>query len=221
MHNFIIYGGTFDPIHNGHINTAINIQNHFNFDRFVFLPCKVPVLKHRALATAKQRITMIELALSEQDKNRHFTIDLSEINRDSPSYMVNTLENFRQQFGNNIAIVLIMGADTFNQLPQWHAWQQILSLTNLLVIKRPGKNYDREAPEPVKELLSHYETHEDKAISQQPHGLIYRYNAGNFNVSSSWIRQQIRIHNEQALKNYLSDKVLKYIKQNNLYLETH
>lgn len=214
MPNLIIYGGTFDPIHNGHINTAINIQNHFNFERFIFLPCKDPLLKNAAQASAIQRVDMIELALAYQDPAKHFSIDLTEINRDSPSYMVNTLEHFREIYGKELAITLIMGNDTFSQLPQWHHWQDILGLTNLLVINRAGYE-EQDRPEVMNNLLIKHETKDELAISQQAHGLILRFDAGHYNFSSSWVREQLREKND--LRSFVPEVVLQYIQQNNLY----
>lgn len=217
MRNLLIYGGTFDPIHNGHINTAINVQNYFNFDRFIFLPCKIPVLKNKAIATAAQRIDMINLALLQQDKDKHFALDLSEINRDSPSYMVDSLQNFRDELGDKIAITLLMGADTFNQLPHWHAWHRLLTLANILVIKRPGFN---EAQTPsLENLLDKHETEDKNALCQQAQGVIYRYDAGSFNFSSSWIRKQFA--EGKTPQGYLPEPVLQYIKQNNLYFKLY
>jgi nicotinate-nucleotide adenylyltransferase len=213
LRNYIIYGGTFDPIHNGHINTAINIQNHFNFDRFLFLPCKTPLLKRNAIATPAQRVDMIELALAHH-QDKHFAIDLSEINRDSPSYMIESLQQFRTQFSEDSAITLLMGSDIFNELPQWHAWQRLLTLANLLIIKRAGFD-DSQFPDLVKELLIKHETHHAKAICKQAHGLIYRYDAGSFNFSSSWIRKQFAAGKD--LRGYLPESVLEYMEQNKLY----
>lgn len=215
LRNFIIYGGTFDPIHNGHLHTAINVQNHFNFDRFVFLPCKIPVLKNKAVATTRQRIDMIELSLADQDKDKQFAIDLSEINRNSSSYMVHSLENFRQQLGAKVAITLLMGTDSFNQLPQWHDWQQLLSLANLLVIKRSG--FEEPPADLLRSLLAKHETQEEKAICEQAQGLIYRYDAGSFNFSSSWIRQQLAASKD--LESYLPARIIEYIRKNRIYLE--
>ncbi len=175
MHNLIIYGGTFDPPHNGHLNTAINVQDHFNFDRFIFLPCKTPLLKNYAAATPAQRLAMLELALDLQNKTKHFGIDLAEIKRDTPSYMVESLHHFRQQYGERIAITLLLGADTFSQLPHWHDWQKLLTLANLLVIKRAG--FSEQYSNAIKELLMRHETTDAKAITRQAHGFIYRYDA--------------------------------------------
>lgn len=213
MHNLIIYGGTFDPIHNGHIKTAINVQNHFNFEQFIFLPCKIPVLKKEAAATEKQRIDMLELALKNLDQN--FEINLSEINRDSPSYMVHTLQNFRLELGGKLPITLLLGTDSFNQLPQWHNWQQLLTLANLLVIKRCGSD-KVVMPEEIKKLLEQHETFDSKTLMKSPHGLIYFYDAGSFNISSSQIRKLLS--EGKDLSTYLPEEVAHYIKENQLYL---
>ncbi|KTD26172.1 MULTISPECIES: nicotinate-nucleotide adenylyltransferase [Legionella] len=214
MRNLVIYGGTFDPPHNGHINTAINVQNYFHFDRFLFLPCKTPVLKNQAFATPEQRIAMLKLALTSQNRDKNFEIDLSEINRDSPSYMVDTLRHFRTIWGNTMPITLLMGADAFSQLPRWHAWEKLLPLANLLVIKRAGfiEEMNNDA---INELLIKHETDDEKAITTQTHGLICRFNAGNFNFSSTWIREQLREHHD--LTDYLPTAVIHYIKEKGLY----
>ncbi|KTC78280.1 nicotinate-nucleotide adenylyltransferase [Legionella brunensis] len=216
MHNLIIYGGTFDPIHKGHLNTAINVQNHFNFDQFIFLPCKIPVHKNDAIATTKQRIEMLKLALKNLNKN--FTIDLYEINRESPSYMVDTLEYFRHQLGANAAITLLLGADSFLQLPEWHQWERLLTLGNLLVMKRASTD-DTRVPAALKKLLISHETDNSNTILNNPSGFIYRFDAGNFDVSSTWIRQ--RLAENKEITNYLPQEVLQYIKQNNLYKTEH
>ncbi|MBA2710442.1 MAG: nicotinate-nucleotide adenylyltransferase [Tatlockia sp.] len=215
MHNLLIYGGTFDPVHNGHIQTAVNVQKQFDFERFIFLPCKIPVLKNQALATASQRVKMIELALAPLSQHS-FEINLSEINRNTPSYMVESLEYFRNKLGVNISITLLMGRDTFNQLPSWYQWTKLLKLTNLLVIKRPGYKEFTETEE-LRELIQNHETFVLDEIKKQRHGLIYSYDAGTYNFSSTWIREQI--HEKNELKAYLSDSVIDYIRQNNLYSE--
>ncbi len=217
MRNLIIYGGTFDPIHNGHIQTALNVQQQFNFDHFIFLPCKTPLLKNQALATATQRVTMIELALAPYSKNGKFEIDLSEINRNTPSYMVDSLEYFRQQLGNQLAITLLMGRDTFNQLPSWHRWSELLKLANILVIKRSGYEEITQS-EQLKTFIENHETLESDELKNQAHGLIYSYNAGTYDFSSSWIRQQLQQKNTN-MQDYLSDQVLNYIRRNHLYSE--
>ncbi|ASQ45765.1 nicotinate-nucleotide adenylyltransferase [Legionella clemsonensis] len=212
MDNLIIYGGTFDPVHKGHLNIAENIQHHFHFDQFIFLPCKTPVLKDKAMATATQRVEMLTLAL--KNHNKSFTLDLSEINRGSPSYMVSTLTHFRRRFGENVAITLLMGLDTFRQLPQWYQWEKLLSLANLLIVKRPGLSDINLSEELIQLLLTHEVPH-NNAIKTHPYGLIYRYDAGDFNISSTWLRQQLE--RNEDVSDYIPESVLNYIQKNNLY----
>lgn len=214
MRNLIIFGGTFDPPHNGHINTAINVQKHFNFDRFLFLPCKTPVLKNEATATPIQRIDMLNLALAAVDKTLNFQIDLSEINRDTPSYMVDSLQHFRKQFGEQIVLTLLMGADAFSQLPYWHDWTKLLTLANILVIKRAGFD-DRAHSDSIKELLIKHETQNSTAICEQSYGAIYHFDAGSFDFSSTWVRKELS--KKKDLSSFIPESVMQYIKQKGLY----
>ncbi|KTD20435.1 nicotinate-nucleotide adenylyltransferase NadD [Legionella lansingensis] len=213
MHSIIIYGGTFDPVHNGHLKTAANLQRRFHFDQFIFLPCKDPVLKQKATATPAQRVEMLKLALTSLPE--HFAIDLSEIERDSPSYMVITLADFRRRLGTDISITLLMGMDTFIQLPNWHDWRRILTLANILIIKRAGIENVR-LPTVLEELLKIHETHDEKAILNNSHGFIYSCDAGSFDISSTKLRKGLA--ERQNLKSYIPKPVLQYIKENQIYI---
>ena len=218
MKNIIIYGGTFDPPHYGHLNTARAVQNNFHFDRFVFLPCKTPVLKDVAVASSAQRVSMLKLALEDYPE---FEIDLREITRSTPSFMVETLESFHQSLDQNTAVTLCLGSDAFMQLPQWHSWQKILELSNILVIKRaqnPFLQTDDSAAtstETIKTLLLNHETFDKNTLLTQPFGKIYRFDAGQYLVSSSWLRQQLKAGNN--IDTYLPKKVYLYIKAQALY----
>ncbi|MGQ3889514.1 nicotinate-nucleotide adenylyltransferase [Legionella sp. CNM-1927-20] len=213
MSNLIIFGGTFDPIHNGHINTAINIQQYFHFERFIFLPCKVPLLKDNAQASPTQRLEMLTLALREYNNSAlHFEIDTREINRKTPSYMVTTLEDYRHELGNTIAISLLMGIDTFVTLPRWHQWERLLQLANILIMARPGYQLKSQL---MRELLNEKETQEAALIQTVANGLIYQFNAGAYNLSSTVIRAQIRQGN--LLNANLPTAVKQYIKKNRIY----
>lgn len=132
MHNIAIFGGSFDPIHNGHLQVSLSIQQHFKFDTYIFLPCKMPTIKPPTLANNDQRIEMIHLAIKDFPE---FKMDLREIERPTPSYMVETLESFRAELPND-SISLIMGYDAFLSLPRWYQWEKIITLSNLIIINR-------------------------------------------------------------------------------------
>ncbi|WP_058522725.1 nicotinate-nucleotide adenylyltransferase [Legionella birminghamensis] len=209
MDNLLIFGGTFDPIHQGHLNVAENIQKHFRFQRFIFLPCKLPVHKEKATANSTQRIEMLKLALADYPGCR-FEIDDCEIRRQSPSYMVTTLESYRKDLGMDISITLLMGMDSFYQLPLWHRWTRILELANLLVIKRPDISLPVE--DNVLETLSGHVTDREEDLKNNAQGIIYFFDAGSYPISSTEIRRN-SLQNSEAIP----EAVLMYITENKLY----
>jgi nicotinate-nucleotide adenylyltransferase len=213
--NILIYGGTFDPIHQGHINTMLNIQQHLHFKTILFLPCKTPVLKKQSQATAEQRLNMLHLALDPLMESYPICIDTSELNRDSPSYMVTTLNQLRIRYGHNTSLSLLMGMDVFFDLPRWHNWSEIINLTNLLLIDRPGFSLN-QAPEILISLLKKHEVFEQNDFQSKPFGKIYHFDAGHFNIASSEIRQLIS--KGEDVIGFLPEKVNQYIKNEKLYL---
>ena len=212
MPNLIIFGGTFDPIHSGHLNTAIHVQQYFHFERFIFLPCKIPILKNKALATTTQRLDMLKLALKEQDQTANFEIDTREIIRTSPSYMVTTLEDYRREFGQTLAISLLIGIDSFATLTKWYQWEKLLHLVNMVVIDRPGYHIESQA---LLNLLNNHETTEVKKIKTVPNGLIFKFNAGLYDLSSTAIRSQIQ--QGYLLNADVPKSVANYIKEHQIY----
>lgn len=194
------------------MNTVINAQNHCHFDEIILLPCKIPLLKNKAKASAKQRLDMLQLAINDFPQYP-FTIDTREITRDSPSFMVTTLNDFRHQAEySDCAITLMIGMDTFLQLPKWHQWETILSLTNLLIINRPGIYH---LPSILSNLIATHQTQKKDDLATTSHGLIYRFNAGYYEVSSTIIRQHIQ--QNTPCDHLLTQGVFDYIRNNKLY----
>lgn len=211
LHNILIYGGSFDPPHFGHIKTVLAVQNQVQFERVIFLPCKTPVLKKATTASCDQRIQMLKLALTGQ---LEFEIDPREIQRDTPSYMVDTLQSFRDELGENISITLLLGMDAFLQLPQWHAWHKLLELSHLLVMKRAHVD-NKIMPEQLKSLLNKHEIYNETELAKQSRGKIYQYNAGEYSISSSDLRGKIK--SGEDVQSYLPELVYQYINENKIY----
>lgn|SRR3990167_2286437 len=193
-HNIVIFGGTFDPIHYGHLNISTAVQDFFNFESFIFLPCKIQVLKNTIPVNQVHRVTMLELACENYPKKYNFLIDSQEISRKSPSYMVLTLRNYRKKLGPNVSITLMLGVDSFNQLSQWYQWRHIISLANLLVIHRPGYI---------------------PAWNTSPNGVIDYFNAGEYAISSTKVRQELA--NRPLKYDKIPTNVYDYIVSHNLY----
>ncbi|WP_298626082.1 nicotinate-nucleotide adenylyltransferase [uncultured Legionella sp.] len=210
MHSIAIFGGTFDPVHLGHIQTSKRVQSHFKFDSFYFLPCKIPAIKPPTLASNEQRIQMLELAIKHLPG---FKVDLREIQRETPSYMVETLQTFRMEYAGS-SINLIMGYDAFLSLPQWHQWKKIIELANLLVINRSHYS-EKPVPEEIRELMNVHMTNTETMLKSRTAGVICFFNAGNYGISSTELRKKLRQH--QEIRNELPEEVYAYIKRWGLY----
>jgi nicotinate-nucleotide adenylyltransferase len=210
-----VFGGTFCPIHNGHIGVALFLQEQFHFDQFLFLPNKAPTLDKTAAASLEHRLAMLELALAPYPM---FTIDKREINRPTPSYMIETLESMRCELDDEkAAISLIIGMDSFQQFHRWHAWQKIITRCNLIVIDRPGE-IKAHPPEPLRKLMQEkrlQQIFDAKLLFSTKREGFYRVNAGAYAISSEMIR--LRIKSGQDIKPFVPASVLQYIKENHLF----
>ena len=210
--HMLIYGGSFDPPHIGHLNTAINVQKQFHFDKFIFLPCKIPVLKQATSAGTLDRVNMLKLMLQD---NPEFSISTQEIERSTPSYMSETLRCFRQKLGAEISITLLLGADAFCNFNQWHHWTKIPTLCNLLIIMRPGIK-PANWPEPLSALLLQHQCMDPLDLLQSPFGKIAYVDAGQYPISSTDLRHTLKNINNKT--NYLTKTVYDYIQKHQLYL---
>ena len=209
MTSLLIYGGSFDPPHLGHLNTARNVQHYFHFDQFVFLPCREPVLKKPTSVEASGRFDMLKLMLKDYPE---FSINTLEIDRKTKSYMTDTLKMLRDKVGSSTSITLLLGMDAFLTLPHWHQVQDIPTLCNVLVIQRKGTSEERGAKS--LEALFKKCTH-PLDILNKPHGQLLYFDAGQYPMSSTNIRQKIQSH--QKVDDSLSQDVEDYIKTHGLY----
>jgi nicotinate-nucleotide adenylyltransferase len=210
MQSIAIFGGAFDPIHNGHLQVSLTIQSQFNFDSYILLPCKTPTLKSPTLADTTQRIDMLHLALKEYP---NFKLDLREIERTTPSYTVETLQSFRAQYP-TASITFILGYDAFLSLPQWHQWEQLIKLAHLLVINRAG--LPKQTQNPVLQQFMNAYQNEDKAkLLNTKAGTLFLFNAGEYDISSTAIREALKKGEEIDSK--IPEAVYEYIKEAKLY----
>lgn len=127
-------GGTFDPVHYGHLRVAVEFADAFGLSSATLLPCYQS--PHRGLPlAAEHRLAMLSLAVSHYPQ---LQVDARELQRQQASYTVNTLAEIRQQAGNDVAVYFAMGADAFHHIMLWKDWQQLFELANIVVLHRPG-----------------------------------------------------------------------------------
>ncbi len=209
--NLLIYGGSFDPPHLGHLNTALKVQDYFHFQSFIFLPCKTPVLKQPTMASATSRIDMLKLMLQSHSE---FSISTQETDRESPSYMAETLASYRQKTGPSSSITLLLGMDAFLNLHYWHAWEQIPLLCNLLIMKRQNTP-EQEIPDALKPLLFNNLCGNPITIKTHPYGKVAYFDAGQYPISSTQLRK--KMHLKIDISDELDPNVYHYIKSHGLY----
>ena len=131
-----ILGGTFDPVHYGHLRTALELFQILNLAEIRFMPCQIPVHKDEVHADPKHRLAMLELALAGTPE---FKVDHRELQRSTPSYMIETLISLRKEYPDT-PLALIMGSDAFINLATWNSWQELTDYAHIVVAIRAGKS---------------------------------------------------------------------------------
>lgn len=134
-----ILGGTFDPVHFGHLRPALDVAEKLKLDEIRLIPCGQPPHRQQPVATALQRLSMLRAAVVNQPV---FNVDDRELRREGPSYMVDTLLSLKDDFPDQ-SLCLILGWDAFIGLESWHQWQDIFGLANIVVTHRPGWSMDQ------------------------------------------------------------------------------
>ena len=134
-----ILGGTFDPVHFGHLRPALDVQQALGIEKVRLVPCGLPAHRARPGLSASQRLELLRLAIEAEDG---LAIDCRELQRDGPSYMVDTLESLRAEAGEQ-PVCLALGVDALAGLESWYRWRDILSLCHLVVMQRPGGQWPR------------------------------------------------------------------------------
>jgi nicotinate-nucleotide adenylyltransferase len=209
LESIALFGGSFDPVHQGHIQIAQYIQNHFRFSKFIFLPCGTPALKPQCQASNIHRLAMLKLALQSLPQ---FEIDTRELMRDKTSYTIDTIQEYRQEHGEKVSISLIIGHDAFCHLMQWHRWQELLDYCHIIHHERPSQAH--HYPHKLKDYVKQRDADDPNHLIATPKGSIFSIFAGNFPYSSTEIRKSLK--NNQVPQG-LSPQVLAYIQNHHLY----
>lgn len=205
----VIFGGTFDPVHYGHLRAASEVSEKLAVDDFRLLPAGQPPHRDQTGAEAYHRLAMLELALAPYPD---LTVDEREVRRGGPSYMVETLASIRKEVGRR-PIILCLGQDAANHLCAWHRWRELLEMAHLVVMKRP-RSRPKYAGE-VAEVLRARRVRSARRLMEAQAGHVCYLGVTQLAISSTDIRGQLaRGRNPRFL---LPSTVLAYIRKHGLY----
>lgn len=206
----VIYGGTFDPVHNGHLRLAVELRERLQVPVLSLVPCHIPPHRASPGATSADRLALLQLAVDGEPGLR---IDDQELTRDGASYTAITLRQLRAELGPDEPLVMVVGTDAFAGFDRWQDWQQIPQLAHLLVIARPGAELDPDSA-PAR-LLAERHCADLAALHQAPAGRCHFLELPLLEISATGVRE--RIADGRSPRYLIPDAVWQAIRQRGLY----
>lgn len=204
-----ILGGTFDPVHFGHLRPALEVREALQLAELRLIPSNVPPHRPGPVASPTQRLAMLRAAVGDTP---HFIIDERELERDGPSYTIDTLESLRHELG-SISLCLLIGMDAFLGLPDWHRWQELIDHCHMVVMTRPGAELPGSG-----ELAGFVERHRalDAAVlAAKPAGHVLFQPVTRLEISATRIRQLLAAGG--SVRFLLPDAARAIVKREGLY----
>jgi len=217
-----IYGGTFDPVHLGHLEVARKVCELFEIDELLFVPARMAPHKLTAEVTAAiHRHAMLVLATQNEPR---LYVSTFEIEAEDRRYTVETLSHFKARFGDDADLFFVMGADSWSEIRTWRQWEQLLEMVNQIVVTRPGSNVDLDIVTQalrarILDLRGAKEP--SKFVSQSEGAKIFITDAVMFYVSATEIRRAVREEKLDQLNKLVPLPVAQYIKKYQLYKESN
>lgn len=201
-----IFGGTFDPVHYGHLRSALELKELFALEQMRLIPCAQPVHRDNPMANAKQRLAMLQLAMANQTD---LIVDAQELQRAGGSYTFDTLTALRGDYP-NIPLLLFIGSDAFNDLTTWYRWQELFDLAHIVVITRPNAELNT-----LSDFFKARLTNDRQILKKQLSGHLFFQQITQLAISATAIRGMITA--QQNPRFLLPDAVIDYIMQHQLY----
>ena len=201
-----IFGGTFDPIHYGHLRSALELKELFELDHIRLIPCAKPVHREKPTASAWQRLEMLHLAVQNQ---LNFVVDSQELERAGGSYTFHTLEKLRFDYPNQ-SLLLFVGSDAFNDFQTWFRWRELFDFAHVVVITRPNATLN-----PIDHFFQSRLTQDKQLLKNQLSGCLFFQEITQLAISATAIRGMIASHKNPCF--LLPDAVLNYIFKHQLY----
>ncbi len=206
-----IFGGTFDPIHYGHLRSALELTECLGLEKLRFMPCGVPPHRGTTVCTSAQRAEMVELAIAGESR---LLCDTRELQREGPSYTIDSLMELREELGENCSLSLIVGCDALVKIPSWHCWEALLDWAHIVVIARPGWHLPETGQ--VAQWLKTHVSSDTQRICQYHAGSVFVQELRPLDISSTEVRALRAVG--RSVRYLMPEPVLDYIESHDLYL---
>jgi len=204
-----IFGGTFDPIHIGHVRTALDIREDLALEEVRLMPCNISPHRNAPLASGAQRLAMLQAAIHGEPG---LCIDERELHRPAPSYTVDTLLALRAELG-DIPLCLMMGMDSFQALHTWHRWRDIITLAHIVVMTRPGWLPPTQGE--VAELVMQHGVYDPARLREASAGCVLLRPVSQLDISASRIRSAVQAG--RSARYWVPDSVWDFIEKKGIY----
>ena len=195
-------GGTFDPVHNGHLQTACEAREQLGVEKVILIPSREPPHRSAPDRSPEQRLAMLRLAIRGMPG---LEVDDRELHRAGPSFTVDTLTSLREEVGPDTSISMLLGLDAFSLLPSWYRWEEVLALVNIVVLDRPGPDH---LPVLLADLIAERQQ-QPRDLAGISCGSVTRIRTTQLDVSSTLVREQLAAGH--AVDSLLPVAVLDYI----------
>lgn len=210
-----IYGGTFDPVHNGHLEVARRVRELFELDEVIFVPACVPPHKRGAgVSSAFHRFAMLALATQDDERFRISTIELDEPNR---PYAVDTVSRLQDRLGSSRRLFFLMGADSWAEIETWREWQTLLRICDLIVVTRPGYQLSERVAVEVVDLRGKTQEEIAAVLDDDNTPRVFFIDGADMDIAATAMRARARANDWAALQKALPRTVANYIAKYELY----
>jgi nicotinate-nucleotide adenylyltransferase len=211
-----IYGGTFDPVHSGHIEVARRALQLFELDQVLFVPACVPPHKS-GISSAFHRFAMLAVATEHEPLLRLSTIELDEPDR---PYAVDTVERMQKEIGRNCHLFFMIGADSWSEITTWHEWQRLLKMCDLIVVTRPGYELSGNVPIEAAKVVDVQGLNRQeisRLVKTDKGPRTFLSDAAMVDISATRIRAAARARDTDKLREMVPAPVANYIEKYELY----
>ncbi|MEP6718098.1 MAG: nicotinate-nucleotide adenylyltransferase [bacterium] len=217
-----IYGGTFDPVHLGHLEIGTRVSSLFAIDEFLFMPARLaPHKVGQESASALDRYAMLALATQAEP---HLSVSRFELDGPGRQYTVDTLVHFRSSCGDAVDLFFVMGADSWAEITTWREWQRLGTLANLIVVTRPGHEIAVAGQAGAATQVTDLRGEENPAVAgmvEAGRPKVFVTDAVTFDVSSTSVRRAVREEAGEKLERLVPPSVADYIRKYGLYRNTN